>query len=168
METIKLLVDLVKYSSVLLIVISFVAGIYLWFKGVFPALLNLGNGLAKRRIAIFARGDDLTSLKALLVDSGLFRAENLIEVTSRKDLGKAEEASLYLVNWHDWSDCIKDVLAMKKDKCPLLVYAPYNMGRIPDEQMVFLDGERNTAVTNFRGSLLNDIVSAMITTSQQK
>jgi hypothetical protein len=31
-----------------------------------------------------------------------------------------------------------------------------------------LDGKRHTAVTNFRGRLLNDIVTAMITTSYEK
>jgi hypothetical protein len=46
----------------------------------------------------------------------------------------------------------------------MIVYAPYNKGRIPDDQMENLDGKRNTSVTNFRGRLLNDVVTAMITT----
>lgn len=61
-----------------------------------------------------------------------------------------------------------DILFMKPDECALVVYAPYDQGRIPDEQMKKLDGKRHTAVTNFRGRLLNDIVASMITTSYEK
>jgi len=68
------------------------------------------------------------------------------------------------VFWPDWSDSLADILNKKPDECALIVYAPYGRGRIPDEQMKQLDGTRNTAVTNFRGRLLNDIVTAMITT----
>ncbi len=67
--------------------------------------------------------------------------------------------------WHDWANGISEILSKKPDKCAMVVYAPYDKGKIPDEQMKNLDGTRHTAVTNFRGRLLNDIVTAMITTS---
>lgn len=140
----------------------------LWMRGIFPALLRLGNGLAKRKIAIFAKNDNILSLKNLLCDSGLFKQKNIFEVTHSDDIGKAEEASVYLVHWHDWSENINEILEKKPDKCALVVYAPYDKGRIPDDQMKNLDGERNSAVTNFRGRLLNDIVTAMITTGYKK
>jgi len=49
--------------------------IALWARGILPAILRLGNGLAKRKIAIFAKNDNLTSLRHLLTDSQLFRKQ---------------------------------------------------------------------------------------------
>ena len=140
----------------------------LWFKGIFPAVLRLGNGLAKRKIAIFASGDNLASLKQLLKDSKLFDIKNICEVTKRQDIGVCEQATLYLVFWHDCAEYIDEILARKPDSCPLIVYAPRNLGPIPSEQMENLDGHRHTAVSNFRGRLLNDIVTSMITTSYER
>jgi hypothetical protein len=140
-------------------------GIYLWFRGILPAIIRLGNGLATRQIAVFAKNDNLGSLIHLLKDSGLFRDNNICPVSRTEDVGRAERASVYLVFWPDWSDAIDEILRIKPDSCPLIVYAPIDHGRIPDTAMKNLDGKRNTAVTNFRGRLLNDIVTAMITTS---
>lgn len=151
----------------IVLIVAFIWGVSLWARGVFPALLRLGNGLAKRKIAVFAKGDNIASLHNLLTDSRLFRKKNIIEISNNNDIGRAEEASVYLVHWHDWSVHITDILNQKQDACALIVYAPYDMGRIPDDQMKSLDGKRHTAVTNFRGRLLNDIVTAMITTGYE-
>ncbi|MBI2448147.1 hypothetical protein HYV44_01105 [Candidatus Microgenomates bacterium] len=159
---------LIGTIETIVLVIGFIWAIILWIKGISPALYRLGNGLAKRKIAIFAKNDNISSLKSLLCDSGLFRDKNIFEITNSGDVGKAEEASVYLVYWHDWADDINQILDKKPDKCALVVYAPYDKGRIPDEQMKKLDGKRHSAVTNFRGRLLNDIVTAMITTSYGK
>jgi hypothetical protein len=69
----------------------------LWARGVIPALLRLGNGLAKRKIAIFAKGDNMSSLTDLLADSKLFRKKNICEIKKKQDVGRAEGASVYLV-----------------------------------------------------------------------
>jgi hypothetical protein len=147
----------------IILVAGIIYAVYLWVRGILPVLYRLGNGLAKRKIAVFAKGDNLSSIKSLLEDSKLFK-QRIIEVTNKNDLGRAEEASVYLVYWHDWSNEINDILAKKPDKCPMIVYAPYNKVKIPDDQMENLDRKRNTSVTNFRGRLLNDVVTAMITT----
>src|SRR3989338_1410833 len=149
----------------IVLVVGIIWGFILWTRGVFPALYRLGNGRAKRKIAVFAKGDNVNSLRSLLTDSKLFRKNNIFEITTTGDIGKAEEASVYLVFWHDWADDISEILEKKPDSCALIVYAPYEKGRIPDDQMRNLDGKRHTVVTNFRGRLLNDIVTAMITTS---
>lgn len=143
-------------------------GIVLWARGIFPVLYRLGNGLARRKIVVFAKGDNLTSLRSLLVDCKLFPQKNILDITSSRDIGKAEGASVYLVYWPDWADEIDSILNIKPDKCALVVYAPYDKGRIPEDKMKNLDGKRHTAVTNFRGRLLNDIVTSMITTSYIK
>jgi hypothetical protein len=136
--------------------------------GIAPALWRLGNGLARRKIALFAKADNVSSLKSLLVDSKLVRKKNIIVITTAADIGRAEAATIYLVFWHDWIDDIDGILTQKPDECALVVYAPYDKDRIPADQMKKLDGKRHTAVTNFRGRLLNDIVTSMITTSYER
>ena len=165
METIKIFLDFAGYISTIIIIAGIIAGVVVWFSGISPALYRLGNGLAKRKIAVFAKNDNAVSLKSLLIDSKLFKQKNIFEITCKDDVGKAEEASVYLVHWHDWANDISEILSKKPDKCAMVVYAPYDKGKIPDEQMKNLDGKRHTAVTNFRGRLLNDIVTAMITMS---
>jgi hypothetical protein len=167
-ETIWNTLAVVGVIETVVLIFGIAYAIFLWFRGILPAILRLGNGLAKRKIAIFAKGDNVSSLKSLLSDSGLFKQKNIFDITNSNDLGKAEEASVYLVYWHDWADNINQILEKKPDKCALVVYAPYDKGRIPDEQMKNLDGKRHSAVTNFRGRLLNDIVTAMITTSYDR
>ncbi len=149
----------------LFLLASFIYAFYLWFTGALPVIVRIGNGLAKRKIALFAAGDNVNSLKTLLTDSGLFRDKNIIVITRKEDLGRAEDASVYLVHWHDSANYVDEILRTKHNECPMIVYSPYNMPRIPDEQMVNLDGKRHTAVTQFRGRLLNDIVTSMITTN---
>ena len=95
--------------------------VMLWAKGIAPVLYRLGNGLANRKIAIFAKGDNRSSLKSLLLDSGLFKEKNIVEISGAHDLGKAEEASVYLVFWHDWAKDIDAVLGKKPYKCALIV-----------------------------------------------
>jgi hypothetical protein len=150
-----------------ILVIGIVWAIILWIRGIFPALLRLGNGLAKRKIALFAKNDNISSLRHLLTDSKLFKAGNISDITRPEDIGRAEKATMYLVWWADWAADIEKILQKKPDRCALIVYAPYDQGRIPDEKMKLLDGHRHTAVTNFRGRLLNDVVASMITTSYE-
>src|SRR3989338_11262109 len=95
----------------IVLVVGIIWGFILWTRGVFPALYRLGNGLAKRKIAVFAKGDNVNSLKTLLTDSGLFREKNIFAITKTEDLGCADNASVYLVHWHDCSDDMDEILA---------------------------------------------------------
>jgi hypothetical protein len=152
------------------IILTYLIGrhVVLWARGISPALYRLGNGLANRKIAVFAKSDTLNSLKSLLIQSQLFREKNILSITKKDDIDMAEGASVYLMFWPDWKECQNDILAMKPDSCALIVYAPRSGGPIPEPDMINLDGKRHTAVTNFRGRLLNDIVTAMITTSYEQ
>lgn len=168
MSTIAKVLTLVGAIESVLFLAGLSWGVMLWLRGIAPALIRLGDGLARRKIALFAKGDNAASLTHLLTDSRLFRTSNIIQISKAEDLGRAERASVFLVFWHDWADHIHEILGKKPDACPLVVYSPYDLGKIPTEQMKELDGLRHTAVTNFRGRLLNDIVASMITTSYDK
>jgi hypothetical protein len=153
--------DWVGRVSAALWLIAIIVGISGWVNGIRPAVIRLGTGFAKRKIAIFEKGD---SLKKLLLDSKLFKSKNIIEISSRGDFGRAEQATIYLVYWPDWPDAMLDMLKRKKDGTALVVYAPQDKGRIPQDVIDAINEERNVAVSNLRGRLLNDIVGCLITT----
>ncbi len=168
MDIVLTILNWTRYITPAIVIIGFIVTIILCVKGILPVLYRLGMGLAKRKIAIFAKGDNLSSLKNLLVDSKLFKESNICEIPLLGDIGSAQKnhASLYLVQWQDWESDIDKILHIKSDECPLIVYAP--SVRIPQENLDELNNTRNCALSNFRGRLLNDIVTAMITTSFQK
>ena len=153
--------------AVLLVAVGY--GIYLWARGSLPALIRLGSGLARRRIAIFAKPASLESLTALLADSRLFRSTNMIGIPTRNDFGRADSASVLLIHFPDWEQNeLESIVSNKPDSTPLVVYAPQSAGRVPDEFIQLLESQRNVVLTNFRGRLLNDIVISLITSSYEK
>lgn len=165
MENLLLFLRIIGYISSLLSVFIVLAGIIIWAKGILPVLIRIGNGLSKKEIVIFAKNDNLNSLKKLLFDSGLFNKKKISEVSTKGDLSIAENKNVYLVFWHDWEDSIDEILNLMKDKTALIIYAPQELGFIPKEVMGKLNNKRNVMVTNFRGRLLNDITTSIITTS---
>jgi hypothetical protein len=163
METIGTMFEWLGYPATIIAIGAGIWAFVLWIRGITPVLIRLGNGLAKRKIAIFAKGETLGSLAALLHDCKLFNKTNIIAIGSVGDIGKAEKASVYLLNWADFHEHVEEILRLKKDHTPLIVHAP--PGAIPHDQMAKLANARNVAVCNFRGRLLNDLVTSMITTS---
>ncbi|RAQ95634.1 hypothetical protein [Thermogemmatispora tikiterensis] len=145
--------------------IAFALGLYAWVRGIAPVLYRLGLGLARRKIALLAKGDNVASGRSLLLDPHLFREENLIIVTSPKDLGRAERADVLLVYWEDWKDNIDDILRLKRDHVALVIYALPQT--ILPEKLKELDSHRYTIVANFRGRLLNDVIVSLIAISGQ-
>ena len=162
------ILNFVGYLSTFIVIITFITGLVLWFKGILPVLFRLGNGLAKRKIAIFAKGDNLKSLKSLILDSELFSVKNIIEITSNNDFGKSEKSTLFLIFWHNWEGKdIDEILNKKTDKTALVIYAPQDKGFISEEDFKKINKERNVSIANLRGRLLNDIISSLITTSYE-
>ncbi len=168
MKTALEILNFLGYVSTVLVIISALVATWLCLRGFVPVLIRLGNGLWRRKIAIFAKNDSLISLTNLLRDSKLFNHTNVLQIPNEGDFGIAEDASLFLVYWPDWKDEMEKILRHKKDSMALIVYAPQEHGFIPKELMAELDKHRNVVVNNFRGRLLNDIVVSMITTGYEK
>lgn len=156
------------YISTLIVAATVLWRFYLWLRGISPALRSLGNGLSKRKIALFAKNENSASLKDALLRSNLFSEQNIFAIQQPVDIGSAEDASVFVVYWPDWASDVDEILRRKSDRTPLIVYSPRTADQISAEDMIKIDGHRNTAISNFRGRLLNDIVSAMITTSYEK
>jgi len=165
------IMNFLNFVSYLVTVVSIVFYIYLfimWVRGIAPVLYRIGNGLSHKKIVIFAKGDNLTSIQDLIIDSKLFRTKNLSNISSKNDLDKSIGKDIFLINWPDWRENINEILSKINDKTALVVYAPQEAGFIPKEQMSEFNKRRNVAIANFRGRLLNDIVTSIITISQNK
>lgn len=166
MEDILKILDVIGYVSTVIVIIATVVSIYRWAVGISPALWRLGKGLAGRRIAVFAEGDNFSSLKSLLTDSKLFKENNIIHVT-KNDIGRAESCSLFLAHWKSIESQLDDILSKKKDGKALIIYQPREDGLIKETDLAKINQHRNVIVVNFRGRLLNDIVTSLITTSYE-
>jgi hypothetical protein len=155
---------LFSLASTLFVLCGAIYAAYLILAGVLPVLLKLGKGLSNRKICVFAESE-YRSLETLLVDSNLFKKENIIPI-HKNDMDKAGDETVFLVHWKDFENEIDDILRIKKDSTALIVYsAP---GAISHPNMEKIANKRNTVVVNFRGRLLNDILTSLITTAYEK
>lgn len=152
--------------STIIVITGFLYVMFLVIKGVLPVWYRLGMGLSKRKIAVFA-SDEYASLESMLADSKIFKRKNIMRV-NKNDIRKAEDYSLLVVYWKDFSDKLKEILSIKKDSAALVVYAPQNEGIIDKASIDLINEHRNAIVVNFRGRLLNDIVSCLITTCYEQ
>ncbi len=150
----------------IIMVAGFIWTVFLVIKDVFPIWYKLGMGLSKRKIAIFA-STEFVSLEALLIDSKIFEKNNIIQI-NKNDISKAAKETVFLVHWKDYQDKISEIINIKKDSTALIVYAPPNEGRIDQADMDKINYHRNAVVVNFRGRLLNDILTSLITTSYDR
>lgn len=139
--------------------------IYTIISGVMPVWIRLGRGLSNKKIAVYAESE-FDNFKDLLVDSGLFKEKNIEKITSAS-LGKGERHTMMLVNYNEFDDKIQDILRFKKDSDALIVYVS-NGVRISQNIMDNINNHRNSILVTFRGRLLNDIVTSLITTAYEK
>ena len=164
MEAIISLINYVDMFDTILVIAWLVFTVFLVAKGVFTVWWKLWIGLAKRKIAIFAE-KEYNSLNSMLIDSKIF--SKTIQI-NKNDLKKAEKETIFLVYRKEFQDKIDEILSIKKDSTPLIVYAPIEDGRIDEENMKKINSHRNSIVVNFRGRLLNDIFTSLITTSYDR
>jgi len=158
--------------SATLILLGFLLNLVFWFLGIAPLLWRLGYGRWLRKIAIVAGGNFFDQLRKDLVDSGVFRESNISQISS-SSLAEVKEHNLLLVHYQSFSkQQIKTILANKNSKAGMVFYFPEfspKKGKvIPDEMLKQITNTENTTVVNFRGRLLNDIMTTLITTSYEK
>jgi len=163
MDNVKIFFEYFGYLSSTIVIFSLISGFILWSKGTLKVLYRLGKRLAISKVAIFAKGDNLTSLKGLLDDTGLFDKKNIGEIVQKGDIENAKDFSIFLVYWSDWESDYESILSQKSKKTALIIYHPSEKDPIKPEQMKRLNEKRNVFVVRFRGRLLNDILISMIT-----
>ena len=142
--------------------------IYLILTGLGLTFYRLGRGLSKRKIAVFAKADEQSTLASMLVSSNLFKNSRIVSITTPDGISAAESLDVFLVHWPDFQASINEIMNLKKDPTALIVYAPISGGRIPDDVMDKLNAKRNVSVCNMRGRLMSDIVLSMMTTGYEQ
>ncbi|NTV18269.1 MAG: hypothetical protein HGA83_02440 [Bacteroidales bacterium] len=147
-------------------ILVFLSTGFLVLTGVLPVLWRLGKNLSKRKIAIYSdtKFDDL---KAMLIDSGLFKENNIIRI-EKTSIEKARDIALLLVHWSSCKSELDRILNIKNDQNALIVYAPPDEGRVDDRERDMINVRRNAIIVNFRGRLLNDVLTCMMTTGYKK
>lgn len=152
--------------TTLLMIVGCFYTLYVTIKGILPVWYRLGKGLSKRKIAIFAN-EEFDNLKNILIDSNIFKEQNIIKI-EKNSIKKAKSITLLLLHWKSFQSDIDNVLSVKDDSDALIIYAPQEEGLIDKSILSKINRERNSIVVNFRGRLLNDILTSMITTSYEK
>ncbi|TSC90380.1 MAG: hypothetical protein G01um10145_52 [Microgenomates group bacterium Gr01-1014_5] len=156
----------------LLVLTGFLLNFVFWLLGLWPLLWRLGYGRWSRKIAIVAKADVYADLKKVLVKSGVFREGNVFHISSTS-LSEVKESDMLLVHYQSFNEPQnKTILANKRSSSGMIFYfpeyAPQQGIKISDAMLKRINDEENTTVVNFRGRLLNDIITTLITTSYEK
>lgn len=155
-----------------IVLLGFVLNFVFWILGITPLLWRLGFGRWLRKVSIVANTEVYNQLKKDLVDSGIFRENNISQISSQS-LAEVKDQDLLLVHYQSFNEKqIKTILGNKKSRAGMVFYypefSPKDGKRISDEMLKQITSKENTTVVNFRGRLLNDIVTTLITTSYEK
>lgn len=134
--------------------------------GITPIVFRIGIALWKRKVAVFATAEVFNSLEATLTDTGIFKKKNVIHIPV-ENIDKAKNETVYVVDWDTFHDQIDHIFAARgSHQTPVIIIA--KPGSIRPEIMIDIANRSNTVVVNFRGRLLNDILTSLITTSYEK
>jgi hypothetical protein len=137
-----------------------------WIVGITPITFRLGIALWKRRIAIFASQEQFTRLRQTLVDSKIFKGNNIIHIAD-DNIDKAKTETIFLVDWETFGRRIEQVFSARRDHhTAIVIYA--RPASIPQDTMMDIANRANTLVVNFRGRLLSDILTTLVTTSYER
>lgn len=151
--------------SATLVMFGIIYKIISWFFGITPIIFRLGIALWKREIAIFSSLETFEGLKSSLIDSKIFKVKNILHI-SKDNTEKAKQKTVFLVDWETFGEEIETVFNARKDhQTAIIIYAKPQS--IPNDKMSDIANRPNTVVVNFRGRLLNDILTSLITTSYE-
>ncbi|MBS6869707.1 MAG: hypothetical protein ACLTHL_08145 [Collinsella sp.] len=132
------------------------------------AAWRFGLALCGKKIMIVASAEDYCDLEEDLSDSGLIKRKNIQRV-SDKHISKVKDALLLIVVYgYLDKDGFREIINGKSSRCGLIVHCPPEKGRIDDEEMGLLSKTAFTALCNFRGRLVNDVLLMMLSTSFKK
>ena len=152
--------------TVTLAFLAFVYRLACWAFGITPIVFRLGIALWQRKVAIFGNAEIFESLESSLIDSNIFKKKNIVHI-SADNIDKAKDETIFLVDWGTFGDKIEQIFSARKNhQTAIVIYA--KPASIPQDKMSDIANRANTVVVNFRGRLLNDILTSLITTSYDR
>lgn len=135
------------------------------FAGITQALWRFGLALFGKKILVIADEGDYEDIREDLTDSGLIKNKNIQRI-SNKHLDKINDTLMLIVVYgYLGNDDFEAVVRRKNSRCGLIVHCPPEKGRIDDRQMSLLSKTSFTALCNFRGRIVNDVLLMMLSTS---
>ena len=164
-EIIKIAVSIFGFLALLVIIIGTIAGIT-------QVAWRFGLALFGKKVIIVADDSAYKDLKEDFTYSGLIKEKNIIQA-STNHLEKTKDALLIIIVYGYLNeDDFKQVVSNKKGRCGLIVYCPPNkdcaLGRLSEEEMELVSKSTFSALCNFRGRLVNDVLLMMLSTSFKK
>jgi hypothetical protein len=170
MEAVKTFLEIVGLITTAVSILVVLATATGWAFGIAPLMYRLGLGRWSRKIDIAAEGTTYTSLRADLIESGVFREKNIQQI-SKSTLSNAKDANLMLVHYGSFTETeIKTIVSNKKSSAGMVVYFPdfSPTNRIPEDVSKLINNEPHSVLVNFRGRLINDILVTLLSTSYEK
>lgn len=167
MPDLQVIWTFVSTAVTLVSLIFILYAIYATIRGLLPVLIRLGYSLWQKRIIIFADNDMAAELQRLINDSGLFNRSR-IQVAGQNDVENARKANVVLVYWRDVQSYIDEIVRNRSEHAALIIYAPHRDGPIPGEVLNSLERRKHVTVCNFRGRLMNDVLTSMMTIQYDK
>jgi len=173
MELLTIIVDFFNHPFFILVggvtvtisIITIIYGAFCWFFNISPIVFRLGFALWKRRIAVFSNVEQFQSLKCSLIESKIFSEKNIIHI-QLDNIEKAKNETVYLVDWATFGESIEKVFETRYNhQTAVIIFAKPTS--IPQDSMSLIANRPNTVVVNFKGRLLNDILTSLITTSYE-
>lgn len=135
----------------------------MWTLGITPIILKFGMALKKSKVAIFATADAFASLQTTVVESGVLPKGRLSQITP-DNMAHASSHQIFLVDWESFGEHIDEIFQVRANtKKAIVIFAKPQT--IPHEKMEDIANRPHTVVVNFRGRLLNDILTSLVTTS---
>jgi len=148
-----------RISAVIVISVT-LWGIVLWSRGIVPVTIRAGK-MRQRTVAIFGSDENYDEIAACLGETKLFKRKNFIQIKNKGNLAASLGKEIFVVSWADWGDNIEKILDRKTSETGVIIYAAPEA--IPGEMMGSLQEYNFVTVTNFKGRLINDLVTMAIT-----
>jgi hypothetical protein len=131
--------------------------------GVSPLIFRIGKAIWRRKVAIIGSSEAFSSLKDCVINSNIFKKDNVIHIPI-DNIEKSKEYTILLIDWDTCGNHIDNIFLARKDQnTAVIIFA--KPGSVPNEKMAEIGNRSNTVVVNFKGRLLNDILNSLITTS---
>lgn len=153
---------LATIMSILLVISKFIE----WLWGITPLAWRIGSSLSNRKICIVGDTDSTATIKQILVDSGLFKTKNISAIHAN-NIDIIKSFTVIVFDWETAGSEIENVFHYRRSShTPVVILA--KPGSIESSKMFDIANRVNTCVVNFKGRLINDIVTSLITTKNEK
>ena len=151
-------------------VITFFSTIYFMFKfseKPIKIVFKFSKNIMQCRIAIYSNPD--RDLNSTIKSMNVFEEKNIRTIIPNNDINIGKDSNLLVINYEDFSDRILKIIdeCRNSTKIPVIIFA--NPGAIqPITLLNEITNRNNLTIVNYKGRLLNDIITSLITTEFSK